>query len=304
MSAKDTRRTVGSRRAFASAVLAGSLIGLLTSTLPVQAGEATLEDSGEANASPGESIPRPGSVSSTSADKATPTHKAHASSRSSEGRKKDARSKGSLSKDARSKGTPVAAGSGEASGIISLEALSEADDQTGQAVPSIEGQEVAFPEWEPVFDTPALNGGMGNNPKSPYILKVAPEEDEDEERVLSHAETFDEAIRVGALQKGAARTRGFATLWRRYEKAVILSTLTAQIERRSLEQAAVAAEILLQAEPGRKRLLELLRSKEDRISDRAAHALGASGASAVPLLASIFDKSTLCLLYTSPSPRD
>ncbi|MFM7201892.1 MAG: HEAT repeat domain-containing protein [Myxococcota bacterium] len=144
--------------------------------------------------------------------------------------------------------------------------------------------ELAFPNWKPMFDEPS-----GNAPADPSQDGEATEE----VIQLAPAETLDEAIRVASYKEGEERQQAFANLWRRYSKSVILELLTTRIERRSLEEATVAAAIFsVDERVGIPHLLELMNASDERLADRTTFALAKIGRSAVPIFGTLLQTSS------------
>lgn len=144
--------------------------------------------------------------------------------------------------------------------------------------------ELVFPNWKPMFEEPSSNA------------PAAPSQDgETTEEViqLAPAETLDEAIRVASYKEGEERQEAFATLWRRYSKSVMLELLTTRIEKRSLEEATVAAAIFsVDERVGIPHLLELMNASDERLADRTTFALAKIGRSAVPIFGTLLQTSS------------
>lgn len=130
-------------------------------------------------------------------------------------------------------------------------------------------QMLVFPNWRPMFEEPtkAAPSPDGKTVQVEEVMTYAP------------AETLDEAIRVANLKEGPERRASLAALWRRYAPSAMYDLLVTRIEKRSLEEATLAAEILALGEAtGEGKLVELLTSPDDRMADRSAFALAKTGA--------------------------
>lgn len=134
-----------------------------------------------------------------------------------------------------------------------------------------------FPDWQPLFEE--------QKPVAPKQVSEGKTAIETEEIVtLAPAETLDEAIRVAALKVGVDRKIALGTLWNRYEHEAIFDLLLTRIEKRGMEDAVLACEILLQGSAdAQDRLVALISGSNERVADRASVALAKAGPDAVAI---------------------
>lgn len=146
--------------------------------------------------------------------------------------------------------------------------------------------QLLFPDWKPMFEDPATAPARpaANGQKAGAVEEVM---------TLAPAETLDEAIRVAALKQGSERIKALASLWKHYAQDVMYNMLTTRIEKRTLEEATLAAEILaLGADAGERKLTEMLTGSDERLADRTAFALANAGSVAVQVFGQVLETAS------------
>lgn len=145
-------------------------------------------------------------------------------------------------------------------------------------------QMLVFPNWRPLFEEPT---------QAPAKAVDGSPQQVEEVMTFAPAETLDEAIRVATLKEGNERRAALSALWKHYHPQAMFELLLARIEKRSVEEAALATEILALGEStGQKKLVELLTGSNERLADRTAFALARTGAVATPVFGTVLQTAT------------